>query len=40
MLAAGLWFYAWTARPSIHWIVPGIALVIVNAGTFSIYLGV
>ena len=33
-----LFWYAFTGQPSIHWIVPCIALVVFQAGLFPVYL--
>ncbi|KAI0636206.1 MFS polyamine transporter [Trametes polyzona] len=33
LLPAGLFLTGWTARPSIHWIVPDIGIALVGAGT-------
>ncbi|ODO01705.1 hypothetical protein I350_06531 [Cryptococcus amylolentus CBS 6273] len=35
-----LYVYAWTGQPSVHWAVPGVALVFMNWGVFMIYSGV
>lgn len=40
LFTAGLFWYGWTCRPGIHWIVPTIAIAIVGIGIYSIYLGV
>ncbi|KIJ65186.1 hypothetical protein HYDPIDRAFT_175204 [Hydnomerulius pinastri MD-312] len=37
LLPTGMFVYAWTARPSIHWIVPLIGLTIFMTGAFIIY---
>ncbi|KAF9244116.1 MFS general substrate transporter [Melanogaster broomeanus] len=36
-LPTGMLIYAWTARPTIHWIVPLIGLTVFMVGTFVIY---
>ncbi|GAA6042758.1 hypothetical protein JCM8097_007461 [Rhodosporidiobolus ruineniae] len=38
--AVGLFCFAWTARPWIHWIVPCIFVVMFNMGIYQIYLSV
>ncbi len=35
----GLFVFSWTGRPSIHWIVPAIALCVSNFGIYTIYAG-
>ncbi|CAK7271305.1 hypothetical protein SEPCBS57363_004551 [Sporothrix epigloea] len=40
LLPAGLFWFGWTARPSVHWIVPTIAIGTFEAGIFIIYLAV
>lgn len=40
MFPLAMFWFAWTGQPSIHWIVPAIALVFANWGIFSIYTGV
>ncbi|KAI9662644.1 MAG: hypothetical protein M1831_002687 [Alyxoria varia] len=37
-LPVGLFWFGWTASPSIHWIVPTIALAAALLGIFSVYL--
>lgn len=36
----GLFWYGWSCRPSVHWIVPTIAIAVVGIGIYHIYLGV
>jgi len=40
LFTAGLFWYGWTVRSSVHWIVPTIAIAVVGIGIYSIYLGV
>lgn len=40
LFAAGLFWYGWTCRGSIHWIVPTCGIACVGVGIYSIYLGV
>lgn len=40
LFTAGLFWYGWTCRQSVHWIVPTIAITAVGIGIYSIYLGV
>ncbi|CAK7229720.1 hypothetical protein SBRCBS47491_007343 [Sporothrix bragantina] len=40
LLPAGLFWFGWTARPDVHWIVPTIAIGTFEAGIFIIYLAV
>lgn len=40
LFAAGLFWYGWTCRSSIHWIVPACGIACVGVGIYSIYLGV
>ncbi|KAL1634052.1 hypothetical protein SLS58_010846 [Diplodia intermedia] len=35
-LSGGLFLYAWTALPSIHWLAPTAGLVLVGAGIFTV----
>ena len=37
---AGMFVFAWTGRPDIHWTIPVIALCIANWGIFAIFSGV
>lgn len=39
-LTAGLFFYAWTSYPSIHWIIPTIGLGFVGFGMFTVVTAV
>ena len=39
-LPVGLFWFAWTSFPWIHWIVPTIAIGVATMGIFSIYLAV
>ena len=39
-LPIGLFWFAGTISPSIHWIVPSIAIAVATMGLFSIYLAV
>ena len=36
---AGLFLFAWTSRPSVHWIAPCIGAVLQGFGFFSIFQG-
>ena len=38
LMPIGLFMFGWTSQPSIHWIVPSIAITIATMGIFSIYL--
>ncbi|KAI5293124.1 hypothetical protein KEM52_005817 [Ascosphaera acerosa] len=38
LLPIGLFWFGWTSKPHIHWIVPTIGLAIATMGIFSIYL--
>ncbi|CAF9906830.1 MAG: hypothetical protein ALECFALPRED_002665 [Alectoria fallacina] len=40
LLPIGLFWFGWTSFPSIHWIVPTIAITCATMGIFSIYLAV
>ena len=40
LMPIGLFWFGWTAFPSIHWIVPALALGCATMGIFSIYLAV
>lgn len=40
LFTAGLFWYGWTCRPEVHWIVPTIAIAAVGIGIYNIYLGV
>lgn len=40
LFTVGLFWYGWTCRPNIHWIVPTIAIAAVGIGIYSIYVGV
>lgn len=40
LFAAGLFWYGWTCRSDIHWIVPTCGVACVGVGIYSIYLGV
>jgi MFS family permease len=40
MLPIGLWWFAWTPRESVHWIVPVLAGVPFGMGTLAIFLSV
>ena len=40
LLPIGLFWFGWTSFPSIHWIVPTIAVTFATMGIFSIYLAV
>ncbi|CAK7270881.1 hypothetical protein SEPCBS119000_004316 [Sporothrix epigloea] len=40
LLPAGLFWFGWTARAGVHWIVPTIAIGTFEAGIFIIYLAV
>jgi len=33
-----LFWFAWSGRPEVHWMVPTVALVFFNSGVFPIYL--
>ncbi|KAF7974621.1 hypothetical protein HWV62_11598 [Athelia sp. TMB] len=38
VVPVSLFWFAWSGRPEVHWIVPTIALVFFNFGVFPIYL--
>lgn len=38
LLPVGLFWFGWTSFPSVHWIVPSIAVGCATMGIFSIYL--
>ncbi|KAI5479378.1 hypothetical protein MNV49_003712 [Pseudohyphozyma bogoriensis] len=38
IMPTGAWIYAWTARASVHWIVPTIGTVLIYTGMFGIFL--
>ncbi len=40
LLPIGLFWFAWTLAPSVHWIVPTMAIWCATMGLFSIYLAV
>lgn len=40
LMPIGLFMFGWTSSPSIHWIVPTIAIGLATMGIFSIYLAV
>ena len=40
LFAAGLFWYGWSCRGSVHWIVPTCGIACVGIGIYSIYLGV
>lgn len=40
LLPIGLFWFAWTLDPSVHWIVPTLAIGCATMGLFSIYLAV
>ena len=40
LLPVGLFWFAWTLGPSIHWIVPIMAIGWATMGLFSVYLAV
>lgn len=40
LFTAGLFWYGWTCRSDIHWIVPTCGVACVGVGIYSIYLGV
>ena len=40
LMPIGLFWFGWTCYPSIHWIVPTIAVTLQTMGIFSIYLAV
>ncbi|KAK5129250.1 hypothetical protein LTR08_003715 [Meristemomyces frigidus] len=37
MLAAALFWFAWTTYPTVHWIVPVIATVFFSTGSFFLF---
>lgn len=39
-MPVGLFVFGWTADPSVHWVVPAIAIGVATVGIFSIYLSV
>ncbi|OLN95514.1 Cycloheximide resistance protein [Colletotrichum chlorophyti] len=40
LLPIGLFWFAWTLAPSVHWVVPTLAIGCATMGLFSIYLAV
>lgn len=40
LLPIGLFWFSWTLMPSVHWIVPAMAIGCATMGLFSIYLAV
>jgi hypothetical protein len=38
LLPIGLFWFGWTARPTIHWVVPSLGIGCAIVGIFSIYL--
>jgi len=38
LMPIGMFWFGWTCYPSIHWIVPTIAITVATMGIFSIYL--
>ncbi|KAG1746773.1 MFS general substrate transporter [Suillus paluster] len=38
LLPIGMFIYAWTARPEVHWIAPAIGLTVFMSGAFVIYM--
>ena len=38
LLPIGLFWFGWTSFPSVHWIVPSMAVGCATMGIFSIYL--
>jgi len=40
LFTAGLFWYGWTSKPQIHWIVPPAGIGCVGGGIYSIYVGV
>lgn len=40
LLPVGLFWFAWTLAPLIHWIVPTMAIGCATMGLFSVYLAV
>lgn len=40
LLPVGLFMFAWTSPPNIHWIVPLIATVIFGAALVGLFLGI
>ncbi|KUI52726.1 putative transporter mfs2 [Cytospora mali] len=40
LFAAGLFWYGWSCRTTVHWIVPTCGIACVGIGIYSIYLGV
>lgn len=40
LFAAGLFWFGWACRSSVHWIVPTIGIACIGIGIYSIYLGV
>jgi hypothetical protein len=40
VLAVSMFIFAWTARPTVHWIVSFLALSGVNFGVYCVFLGV
>lgn len=40
LLPVGLFWFGWSARPSVHWIAPALAVGCLTIGIFSIYVAV
>ncbi|KAH8887268.1 putative MFS multidrug transporter [Thozetella sp. PMI_491] len=40
LLPVGLFLFGWTAQPTMHWVLPSIAVGISTMGIFSVYLAV
>lgn len=40
LFAGGLFWYGWSCRPGVHWVVPTCGVACVGVGIYSIYLGV
>ena len=40
LFSAGIFWYGWTSRPGIHWIVPTCGVACVGVGIYSIYVAV
>ncbi|KAH7126856.1 major facilitator superfamily domain-containing protein [Dendryphion nanum] len=40
LMPIGLFMFGWTSAPTIHWIVPSIAVTLATMGIFAIYLAV
>lgn len=40
LFAAGIFWYGWSSKPDVHWIVPAIGIAVTGVGIYSIYMAV